>query len=458
MSHNYKSFKIIVALDQKFGIGKKETNSIPWRDKEDMQFFKDTTSGEGKVVIMGRKTAESIPKKLFPMSNRINIVVSSSWSKQDEPFIIRSSLNDALQKASQLKSTEIWIIGGASMYFEALTKFRYLCSEIYYTIIPGEHECDIFFPQGGNLPNLPSTTGRKFNVLKLTPDKPPEQPYLNLLQNIMEVKEVRNDRTGTGTLSIFGSQISFSMHGRIPVITTKRVWLRGIIEELLFFISGKTDTKLLEEKGIKIWQGNTSSSFLAERNLPWREGDMGPGYGFQWRYWGAEYKGCDYDYTGQGIDQLMNVINSIKHDPFGRRHILSSWNVADLDHMSLPPCHCFAQFYVSTCGRYLDCNLYQRSADMFLGAPFNITSYCLLSYIVAHLTGKQPRTFYYTIGDAHIYTNHIKQVKEQLSRVPYHFPSLKITNNPQKLEDFCYESFRIEDYNHHQAIIADMAV
>ena len=458
MSYNYKSFKIIVAFDQNYGIGNKETNSIPWRDKDDIQFFKDTTSGAGKVVIMGRKTAESVPKKFFPMSNRINIVVSSSWSKQDEPFIIRSSLNEALQKATQLESTEIWLIGGASIYFEALTKFKHLCYEIYYTIIPGEYECDILFPQGGNLPNLSLNTGKKFNVLKLASNEHPERSYLNLLKNIMEIKDVRNDRTGTGTLSTFGTQITFSMHGVIPVITTKRVWLRGVIEELLFFISGKTDTKILEKKGIKIWQGNTSSSFLAKSNLPWREGDMGPGYGFQWRHWGAEYKGCDHDYTGQGIDQLMNVINSIKNDPFGRRHIISSWNVADIDNMALPPCHCFAQFYISTCGKYLDCVLYQRSADMFLGAPFNITSYCLLSYIIAHLTEKQPRTFNDAIGDAHIYINHIEQVKEQISKVPYHFPSLKISGNPCKLEDFNYASFKVEDYNCQSAIIADMAI
>lgn len=284
-----------------------------------------------------------------------------------------------------------------------------------------------------------------------------ERKYLNLLEKTLEV-DLREDRTGTGTFSVFGPHLSFSMENVLPVITTKRVWINGIIEELLFFISGKTDTKILEERGVNIWRGNTSKAFLTKRGLPWREGDMGPGYGFQWRHWGAEYKGCDHDYTGKGIDQLQCIIDNIKKDPYGRRHILSSWNVSDIEQMALPPCHCFAQFYVSTCGKYLDCMLYQRSADMFLGVPFNLTSYCLLTYIIGYLTDKQPRTFHYTIGDAHIYANHIPAVKEQLSRTPYGFPSLKILGDPKSVDDFCRNSFVIEDYQCHNSIKADMAV
>jgi thymidylate synthase len=438
-------FKIITAFDENYGIGYK--NSIPWKDPEDMFHFKNITIGD--VVIMGRKTAESIPN--FPLPDRINIVVSSTW-KSAEP-----SLYKALQKAFKLNCGNIWIIGGASIYFEALTKFKHLCSKIYYTVIPGRYECDTYFPQGGNLPHLPLDTGKKFNIVSLN-SSPPEQPYLDLLELILNVKSVRGDRTGTGTLSIFGPQLSFSMHGVLPVITTKRVWLKGVIEELLFFISGKTDTKILENKSVKFWRGNTSEEFLHKRNLPWREGDMGPGYSHQWRHWGAEYKGCDVEYTGQGKDQLMNVIKGIKEDPFDRRHIISAWNPSDLDQMALPPCHCFVQFYVSDCNKYLDCMLYQRSADMFLGVPFNITSYCLLTYIIGHLTQKQPRTFYHNFGDAHIYTNHIEQVKEQLSKAPYHFPSLHIIGDPQNLEDFKYESFKVVDYEHHSTIKADMAI
>ena len=285
-----------------------------------------------------------------------------------------------------------------------------------------------------------------------------EQPYLDLLRKIISIDEVRLDRTNTGTLSMFGPQMTFSMLDCFPVITTKKMWLRGIIEELLFFISGKTDTKILEEKGINIWKGNTSAQFLKERNLPYREGDMGAGYPHQWRHYGAEYKGCDHDYTGQGIDQLMNLINGIKNDPFSRRHILNAWNVTQLDQMALPPCHCFVQFYVSSCGKYLDCMLYQRSADMFLGVPFNITSYCLLNYIIAHFTNKVPRNFIHTIGDCHVYITHLNQVKEQLTREPYSFPSLEIIGNPQTFEDLTYKSFKITNYKCHPTITAQMAV
>ena len=243
-----------------------------------------------------------------------------------------------------------------------------------------------------------------------------------------------------------------------PVITTKKIWLRGVIEELLFFISGKTDTKLLEEKGINIWKGNTSSQFLKDKGLNYREGDMGPGYSHQWRHWGAPYQGCDHDYSNQGIDQLDNLITGIKKDPFGRRHIISAWNVRDLDSMALPPCHCFVQFYISSCGKFIDCMLYQRSADMFLGVPFNITSYCLLTYIIGYFTQKIPRNFIHTMGDAHIYTNHIDQVKEQLTREPYEFPTITIEGNPKSLEDLTYKSFKITNYKCHPTIIAEMAV
>jgi thymidylate synthase len=285
-----------------------------------------------------------------------------------------------------------------------------------------------------------------------------EQSYLDLLRRIISIDEVRFDRTNEGTLSLFGTQMTFSIQNCFPVITTKKIWLRGIIEELLFFISGKTDTKILEEKGINIWKGNTSAQFLKNRNLPYREGDMGPGYGHQWRHYGAEYKGCDHDYTGQGIDQLMNLIDGIKNDPFSRRHIINAWDTLNINLMALPPCHCFVQFYVSSCGKFLDCMLYQRSADMFLGVPFNITSYCLLNYIIAHFTEKTPRNFIHTIGDAHIYLTHISQVKEQLTREPYPFPSLEIIGDPQTVEDLTYKSFKIIDYKCHPAITGQMAV
>lgn len=293
-------------------------------------------------------------------------------------------------------------------------------------------------------------------------DKHPEQQYLDLLQAILLEGNRRIDRTQVGTLSVFGKRMEFDLREGFPLLTTKRTWFKGILEELLFFISGQTDTKLLEAKGVSIWQGNTSAEYLAKYGLPWRPGDMGPGYSFQWRHAGAEYTGCDADYTDQGIDQLQQVIDGIKNDPFGRRHIISSWNVKELKRMALPPCHCFIQFYVHCDAdgkpHYLDCLMYQRSADMFLGVPFNIASYALLLSMVAHVTKLTPRKFIHDLGDTHIYLNHVDQVKEQCMRTPYPFPQLSFKRTIDNINDFTIDDVVLSNYKCHPPIKAEMAI
>ena len=284
-----------------------------------------------------------------------------------------------------------------------------------------------------------------------------EYEYLFLLKKILDFGEEREDRTGNGTISLFGERLEFNLENEFPLLTTKKVFLDKIILELLFFISGKTDTKILENQNVNIWKGNTSLDFIKKRGLTWDEGDMGPGYSFQWRHYGAEYQGCHLDYTNQGIDQLNNLIEGIKKNPYDRRHILCSWNVKDLDMMVLPPCHCLVQFYVSKLG-YLDCQMYQRSADVFLGVPFNIASYSLLTYMIAKICNLKPRKFIHIFGDVHIYKNHIEQVKEQLSRIPYKLPILEIISNPKTIFDFKLEDFKIINYKHHSYIKADMAI
>jgi thymidylate synthase len=278
-----------------------------------------------------------------------------------------------------------------------------------------------------------------------------EQQYLNLLENILAEGEIRGDRTGTGTKSIFGASMKYDMREGFPLITTKQVSFNLILKELLFFISGSTDTKILEKQSVNIWKGNTSKDFLEKRSLPYREGDMGPGYGWQWRHSGETYQ--DY----KGFDQLQNVIESIKEDPYGRRHIVSSWDAANIDKMALPPCHCFFQFYVSTDG-HLDCQMYQRSADMFLGVPFNIASYALLLHIIANLTNLKPRYFSHVFGDAHIYLNHIEQVQEQLKRIPLIFPTLKINRTLSSIDDLQITDFTLENYHHHPKLVGKMAI
>lgn len=291
----------------------------------------------------------------------------------------------------------------------------------------------------------------------------PEVQYLDLLLDILISGEKRPDRTGVGTKSIFGPRLEFDLREGFPLLTTKKMWFDGIAQELLFFISGKTDTKLLEAQGVNIWKENTSAEYLAKYKLPWREGDMGPGYSFQWRHAGADYKGCDYDYTGQGVDQLQNLIEGLKKDPFGRRHIISSWDVKNIHLMALPPCHCFVQFYVgceedSTQPKFLDCCLYQRSGDMFLGVPFNIASYALLTEIIGHITGLIPRKFIHNLGDAHIYLNHIEQVNEQIHRIAYPLPRVRFLRQIKDIDDLKLEDIKLENYKCHKKLTGAMAV
>jgi thymidylate synthase len=295
----------------------------------------------------------------------------------------------------------------------------------------------------------------------LTPGvKHDEDQYLGVLREVMRTGEVKVDRTGVGTRGIFGTRMVFDLRDRLPVLTTKRIFYGAIIKELLFFISGKTDTKLLSDQGVKIWDANTTKDALAKQGLPFREGDMGPGYGHQWRHFGAAYTGCDSDYAGQGVDQLQNLVRDLQANPHSRRHILTAWNPAQIAQMALPSCHVMAQFNVSGDGVWLDCQLYQRSGDLFLGVPFNITSYALLTAMLGHVTGLRPRTLIHVIGDAHIYSNHEAQVKTQLSRCPRPFPRLSFRDDDslRTIDDFVYESFVVENYTSWPAIAAEMAV
>ncbi|KAL5252828.1 hypothetical protein ACHWQZ_G015559 [Mnemiopsis leidyi] len=267
----------------------------------------------------------------------------------------------------------------------------------------------------------------------------------------------KGDRTGTGTISQFGAQMRFSLRDQFPLLTTKRVFWRGVAEELLWFISGCTDGKVLSDKRVHIWDANGSKEFLKKRGLGHRqEGDLGPVYGFQWRHFGAKYVDKDTDYTGQGVDQLAEVIHKIRTNPTDRRIIMSAWNPADLEEMALPPCHCLVQFYVAD--GHLSCQLYQRSADMGLGVPFNIASYALLTYMIAHVTDLHPGDFIHTLGDAHVYNNHVTPLQEQLARAPRPFPTLNIKRKVESIDDFRMEDFELVGYNPHPKISMEMSV
>jgi thymidylate synthase len=285
-----------------------------------------------------------------------------------------------------------------------------------------------------------------------------EHGYLNLLQQILEEGVPCQDRTGVGTLSLFGTRLSFNLQNGFPLLTTKKMFWKGVVEELLWFIRGETDSKKLEAKGVNIWKGNTSKEFLDKRKLPYSEGEIGPMYGAQWRNWGGTYPKLG---NKDGIDQLANVIESIKKDPNGRRHVVSAWNVGDLDKGVLPPCHILFQFRVNPKAQTLDCQLYQRSCDYFLGVPFNIASYSLLLELIARVTGYKAGNFIWVGGDTHIYNNHIEQARQQITRAPYPFPQLSFSrafSSLAEIEELRFEDIVIKDYKAWPAIKGDMAV
>jgi len=261
--------------------------------------------------------------------------------------------------------------------------------------------------------------------------------YLNLLDHVLVNGVKKTDRTGTGTISVFGYQMRFSLEDGFPVMTTKKLHLKSIIHELLWFISGDTNTRYLNDNGVKIWNEWAD-----------KDGNLGPVYGYQWRSWPAD--------GGRKIDQLANVIQSIQKSPDSRRHIVNAWNVGELDKMALPPCHILFQFYVAE-GK-LSCQLYQRSADIFIGVPFNIASYALLTMMVAQVTGLKPGDFVHTLGDAHIYLNHVEQVRLQLTREPYKLPEILINNDVKDIFSFKYEDFSLKDYVAHPHIRGEISV
>jgi len=261
--------------------------------------------------------------------------------------------------------------------------------------------------------------------------------YLDLLSHVMEHGVEKRDRTGTGTISTFGYQMRFDLSERFPVMTTKKLHLKSIIHELLWFLSGSTNIRYLQENGVRIWNEWADA-----------DGNLGPIYGFQWRSWPAA--------DGRAIDQVKGVVSSLRSNPDSRRHIISAWNVGEIEKMALPPCHILFQFYVAE-GR-LSCQLYQRSADIFLGVPFNIASYSLLTLMMARVTGLKPGEFIHTLGDAHIYLNHVEQVRLQLTREPRPLPMMHLNPEVNDIFEFRYEDFTLTGYDPHPAIKGDISV
>ncbi|GLU02878.1 hypothetical protein SLE2022_201110 [Rubroshorea leprosula] len=506
-----RTYQIVVAATRDLGIGK--DGKLPWKLPSDLRFFKEitlTTSDSGKknAVIMGRKTWESIPHGHRPLPGRLNVVLTRSGSfdiATAENVVICGSMTSALQLLAAspycLSIEKVFVIGGGQIFREALNAPD--CDAIHFTEIEISIDCDTFMPVidssvfqpwyssfpvvennirysfmtyvrvrnsvveclnqnndeiSDQKPDTDKFEVKKFSFLpKMIFQSHEEYLYLRMVQDIIDNGTLKDDRTGTGTLSKFGCQLRFNLRKTFPLLTTKKVFWRAVVEELLWFISGSTSAKVLQEKGIHIWDGNASREYLDSVGLTEREeGDLGPVYGFQWRHFGARYTDMHADYTGQGFDQLLDVIDKIKNKPDDRRIILSAWNPSDLKLMALPPCHMFAQFYVAN--GELSCQMYQRSADMGLGVPFNIASYALLTNMIAHVCDLVPGDFIHVIGDAHVYCTHVRPLQEQLQKLPKPFPILKINPEKKNIDSFVASDFKLIGYDPHQKIVMKMAV
>ncbi|XP_010237276.1 putative bifunctional dihydrofolate reductase-thymidylate synthase isoform X1 [Brachypodium distachyon] len=501
-----RNYQVVVAATHEMGIGK--DGALPWKLPSDLNFFKELTMATSdpskkNAVIMGRKTWESIPAKFRPLPGRLNVILTRSGSfdfATVENVVICGSLDSSLELLAStpysLTIEKAFLIGGGQVLRDSLNAPA--CEAIHLTDIESTIECDTYIPpidlsvfhpwyssfpvvennirhsfvtfvrvrkpvtevndSNGNDAKKERFEIKNFSFLpKMIFERHDEYQYLNLVQDIIQSGARKNDRTGTGTLSKFGCQMRFNLRRNFPLLTTKRVFWRGVLEELLWFISGSTNAKVLQEKGIHIWDGNASREYLDSIGLSQREeGDLGPVYGFQWRHFGAEYTDMHADYTGKGYDQLIDVINKIRNNPDDRRIILSAWNPTDLKKMALPPCHMFAQFYVEN--GELSCQMYQRSADMGLGVPFNIASYSLLTCMIAQVCDLSPGDFVHVIGDAHVYSTHVRALEEQIKKQPKPFPILKINPVKKDIDSFVASDFELVCYDPHQKIEMKMAV
>lgn len=469
-----KKFNVILAADLNGGIGK--NNRLPWNFSKDREFFKDITSKHEilsgintskNILIMGKNTFASFDYK--PLPNRQFYIISASTNPCDfiktDNIMFFSCFYDAYCKACQEHFCDIWVVGGTGIYNCALRHFA--CNKVYLTEIQNIFRTDVSINLKNYLIEWKNSISicdvNKLNNLEYelifkegTLRKNIELQYLECLYDVLKSGERKITRNAI-TYSKFNITLTHNLEDGFPLLTTKKMFWKGIVEELLFFIRGDTDTKLLSDKGIKIWEGNTTKEFISKMGLPYKEGTMGPMYGYQWRYFNKPYlQTSDNNY--HGVDQIKKIINEIKEDPNSRRILMTTFNPAQVDQGVLYPCHSIIiQFQVSYPNK-LNCTMYTRSSDMLLGIPFNIASTALFVHIIASLTNKIPGTLNIVLGDYHIYEEHIDAVKKQLARIPYNFPTLKMPSftNIEDVERSTFHDYQIEGYLCHDNIKAKM--
>jgi thymidylate synthase/dihydrofolate reductase len=493
--------ELVAAISKNGIIGLNGT--LPWNIPEDLRHFRELTAGH--VVIMGHNTWTSLPARVKPLPDRINIVLSKEVAMETLPdnvhwVIDRSRSDEFVPVPPEGLRTLIhrlhvedpyrrfFVIGGAKTYRKF---FGIFASELVASALHITHVDKVIADADGNathfsippeyqiasysVKHMSKEEGCTFQHITYTPKTSEEfnikptitadSTYCDLVKDILAHGHQRTDRTGTGTTSVFGRQLRFDISGSIPLLTTKQVPWKAVVKELLWFLRGDTDASKLAADGVRIWDGNTSREFLDSRDLGHLpEGDIGAGYGFQWRHFGGTYQTCKETYDNTiGYDQVAAVLDQLRTDPFSRRIFMSAWNPAALGEMALPPCHVSAQFYVEQLPsgrRLLSCHMYQRSVDTFLGLPFNIMSYATLTHILATLTNMHPKELVISTGDTHIYSDHVEQVKTQCQRIPYSSPLLVV--NPdiadKGLEEITVDDFDVVGYFHHGVLKGKMAV
>ena len=474
-------FHLILCRDDENIIG--INNHLVVNIKKDIERFKYITSESyndyENIIVMGHNTWTSLKKKTLP--NRKNIIITKNHITQfglNEAFISIDNFIEWYQK-NTFKYGFVFIIGGQQIYDEIIKNHSDKVISIYITQVMGnligkninneikiskfDHEMKLFKLQSEevhednamvydieNNTKINKLVKYKFQLYRnISHINEEEYQYLNHLKIILNSSK-KKSRNGTVYSKFGGINMEFDLRKGFPLLTTKKMGWKTILRELLWFISGSTDNKKLVDNRVNIW---TQNSIEYEKKSNYGSGDLGPIYGFQWRHFGAEYIGCDQDYTNKGIDQLKWIIDEIKKNPESRRLIMSSWNPVDLSNMALPPCHVLVQFSIED--TYIDAQLYQRSGDMFLGVPYNIASYSYLLSIIGNITGYTPRKLYHVLGDAHIYEEHIDSVKDQLKRTPSRFPRLLI-NKINDIDIIDEYNFNIVDYISHTSISAPM--
>ena len=447
--------EVIIAVDKNYGIGFE--NQLPWCNKEELRHFKNLTLNS--KLIVGVNTAMTLPR----LQNRqVYCIVESDKNLEELCQKSKNSLCfvSGFEEVQKEKTQKIFVAGGAKTYRKAM-KQKGLVDVVHLSVMAIEYTCDTYFDPGllKDFVIEKEEDYQTFMYYKLKRVPSGEEQYLELLQKILDKGNLNQTRNGI-TKSLFVEHLEFNLLHGFPLLTTKKMFFRGIVEEFLFFVRGNTNANILASKKVNIWKKNTTKEFLASRGLNYAEGVMGPMYGYQWRNFGAAYKTDGKGFPEKsigGCDQFSNIVELIQNDPHSRRIIMTTFNPVQADEGVLYPCHSICvQFYVK--GNYLDMFCFNRSQDTFLGVPYNIASSALLLHSVAKICKKIPRFLKISMGDTHLYENHFSQAKEQIGRIPYKFPQLDLPelNTVEDLENCSFKDFKLDKYFSHATIAAEM--